>query len=70
MGKEVAGKIFSTPEELGLPPLGEDELAEARRMLAQAQARRDSIPPEERTPAAPKFYDDAAGTEYERREPS
>lgn len=65
MSKEIAGKIFSTREDLGLPPLGDEEREQALRMLAEAQAQRDAIPPEERTMASPKFYDDAAGTEFE-----
>ncbi|BDT98017.1 hypothetical protein [Nocardia sputorum] len=65
MSKEIAGKVFSTREDLGLSPLSDEEREQALRMLAEAKAQRDAIPAEERTMASPKFYDDAAGTEFE-----
>lgn len=70
MSREVAGKVFSSREELGLEPLGDEELAEAKKIFAQARADVSSTRPENRVPASRKFWDDTSGTELDpnRRE--
>ncbi|MEV6769713.1 hypothetical protein AB0N05_13900 [Nocardia sp. NPDC051030] len=70
MSKEIAGKIFTTDEELGLEPLSQDEITEAERMIAEAEARRAAVPPEKRRPASRKFWDDTSGTEFDQRRDS
>jgi hypothetical protein len=37
MSKEIAGKIFSTPEEAGVTPPTEAELARARKLFDEFQ---------------------------------
>jgi hypothetical protein len=67
VSREIAGKIFSTPEEAGVTPPTEEELAEARKMFDEFQAKVDAVAPEDRvTEVSPKFWDDTSGTEYER----
>jgi hypothetical protein len=67
LSREIAGKIFSTPEEAGVSPPTEAELARARKMFDEFQAKVDAVAPEDRvTDVSPKFWDDTSGTEYER----
>ncbi|MCV7198379.1 hypothetical protein [Mycobacterium angelicum] len=66
MSKKIAGKTFSTPEEAGVTPPSEAELAHARRLFDDFQKKVDAIAPEDRvTDVSPKFWDDTSGTEYE-----
>lgn len=66
--REIAGKIFLTPEEAGVTAPTEQELAVARRMLDEFQAKVDAVAPEDRpTEISPKFWDDISGTEYDPR---
>jgi hypothetical protein len=66
MAKKIAGKIFSTPEEAGVTRPTEAEIAHARKLFDEAQARIDSLPEEDRWTEVPKkFWDDTSGTEYE-----
>ncbi|HET9889485.1 MAG TPA: hypothetical protein VFQ42_03195 [Mycobacterium sp.] len=68
MSREIAGKIFSTPEEAGVTPPTEEELAAARKMFDEFQAKVDAVAPEDRvTDVSPKFWDDTSGTEYDAR---
>jgi hypothetical protein len=68
MSKKIAGKIFSTPEEAGVTPPTEAELARARRLFDEFQRRVDAVAPEDRVKdVSPKFWDDISGTEYEDR---
>lgn len=71
MSRKIAGKTFSTPEEAGVAPPTEAELAHARRLLDEFQRQVDAVAPEDRvTEISPKFWDDTSGTEYERRRDS
>ncbi len=66
MAEEIAGKIFSTPEEAGVTRPSKEELAEARKLFDEFQERVDQVPESERwTEISPKFWDDTSGTEYE-----
>ena len=68
MSKRIAGKIFSTPEEAGVTPPTEEELARARKAFDEFQRKVDAVAPEDRvTEISPKFWDDTSGTEYERK---
>ncbi len=68
MSREIAGKIFSTPEEAGVTPPTEEELARARKQFDEFQAKVDAVAPEDRAKeVSPKFWDDTSGTEYDRR---
>jgi hypothetical protein len=67
MSEKIAGKTFSTPEEAGVTPPTEAELAHARRLFDEFQQQVDAVAPEDRVAeVSPKFWDDVAGTEYER----
>jgi hypothetical protein len=67
VAKKIAGKTFSTPEEAGVTPPTEDELARARRLFDEFQQKVDAVAPEDRaTNVSPKFWDDTSGTEFER----
>lgn len=67
MSKKIAGKIFSTPEEAGVTPPTEEELARARRLFDEFQQEVEAVDQEDRvTEVSPKFWDDISGTEYER----
>jgi hypothetical protein len=69
MSKKIAGKIFSTPEEAGVTPPTEAELAHARKLFDEFQERRDSLTEADLwTDVSPKFWDDTSGTEYEGRQ--
>jgi hypothetical protein len=66
MSKKMAGKTFSTPEEAGITPPAEAELAHARKLFDDLQERIDRVPETERPKKiSPKFWDDTSGTEYE-----
>ncbi|MEE6179981.1 hypothetical protein [Mycobacterium sp. 050134] len=65
--KEIAGKIFLSPEEAGVPPPTKEKIERARRMFAEFQEKVDAVPDEDRpTKISPKFWDDISGTEYEK----
>jgi hypothetical protein len=66
MAEEIAGKIFSTPEEAGVTRPTEEELAHYRKLFDELQERIDRVPESERWTEVPsKFWDDTSGTEYE-----
>jgi hypothetical protein len=66
MSKKMAGKTFSTPEEAGITPPTEAELARAREIFAEVQEQMDRLPESARwTEVSPKVWDDTSGTEYE-----
>lgn len=68
MSEKIAGKIFSTPEEAGVTPPSEAELARARKLFDEFQKKVDAVSPADRaTEISPKFWDDTSGTEYEHR---
>lgn len=71
MSKRVGGRTFTTPEELGVDPPTEAELADARRILAEFRQRIDAVAPEDRVQeVSPKFWDDTSGTEFDHRQDS
>jgi hypothetical protein len=66
VSKKIAGKTFSTPEEAGVTPLTEAEIARAQILFAEFQQQVDAVPEADRvTEISPKFWDDTSGTEYE-----
>lgn len=66
MSEKIAGKIFSTPEEAGVRPPTDVELARARKAFDQFQREVDAIAPEDKIKEiSPKFWDDISGTEYD-----
>jgi hypothetical protein len=66
MSKKMAGKTFSTPEEAGVAPPTEAELAQYRKFFDELQERIDQVPEEDRLKEiSSKFWDDTSGTEYE-----
>jgi hypothetical protein len=66
MAKRIAGKIFSTPEEAGITPPTEEEIARARKLFDEFQEKIDRVPEEDRLKeVSSKFWDDTSGTEYE-----
>jgi hypothetical protein len=66
MADEIAGKIFSTPEEAGVTRPTEEELANARKQFDEFQEQIDRVPESDRwTEVSPKFWNDTSGTEYE-----
>jgi len=66
--REIAGKIFLTPEEAGTPPPSAEKLARARKLLDEFQEKVDAVAEEDRpTEISPKFWDDISGTEYDTR---
>jgi hypothetical protein len=68
VSREIAGKIFLTPEEAGATPPTEEELARARKLFDEFQKKVDAVAEEDRpTEISPKFWDDISGTEYEHR---
>jgi len=67
VSKKIAGKTFSTPEEAGVTPPTEEELARARKLFDEFQQQVEAVAQEDRvTEVSPKFWDDISGTEYER----
>jgi hypothetical protein len=68
MSKEVAGRIFSTPEEVAVTPPTETEIAHARKLFDEFQEQIDRVPEEDiPTEVSSKFFDDVSGTEFEGR---
>jgi hypothetical protein len=68
MSKKIAGRTFSTPEDAGISPPTEAELARARKSFDEFQREVDPIAPEDRVKeVSPKFWDDISGTEYDKR---
>jgi hypothetical protein len=68
MSKEVAGKIFSTPEEAGVTRPTEAEIAHARKLFDEFQEQIDRVPEADiPTEVSSKFFDDVSGTEFEGR---
>jgi hypothetical protein len=68
MSKEAAGRIFSTPEEAGVTPPTEEEIAQARKLFDEFQEQIDRVPEEDiPTEVSSKFFDDVSGTEFEGR---
>jgi hypothetical protein len=66
VAEEIAGKIFSTPEEAGVTRPTDEELANARKQFDEFQEQIDRVPEADRwTEISPKFWDDTSGTEYE-----
>jgi hypothetical protein len=66
VAEEIAGKIFSTPEEAGVTRPTAEELARYRKLFAELQERIDQVPEEDRLKEiSSKFWDDASGTDYE-----
>lgn len=66
MAKRIAGKIFSTPEEAGISPPSDEELARARQFFNEAQEKVDRLTETDHWPeVSPKFWNDMSGTEYE-----
>jgi hypothetical protein len=66
VAEEIAGRIFSTPEEAGVTPPTEAELAEARKLFDEGQKRVDALTEADYWAEIPKrFWDDMSGTEYE-----
>ncbi len=43
MSKKIAGKIFSTPEEAGMTPPTEAEIAHARKLFDEFQEQIDRV---------------------------
>jgi hypothetical protein len=48
MSKKIAGRTFSTPEDAGISPPTEAELARARKSFDEFQREVDAIAPEDR----------------------
>jgi hypothetical protein len=68
MAKEIAGRIFSTPEEADVIPPTEAEIAHARKLFDEFQEQIDRVPEADiPTEVSSKFFDDVSGTEYEGR---
>ncbi|MET8878370.1 hypothetical protein [Nocardia sp. NPDC004604] len=65
MAKKIAGKLFQTPEESGVPPFTEEETAEYLARAAAHRARMAAVPESERVELSERFHDDLSGTEYE-----
>lgn len=71
MSKRIAGKTFSTPEEAGVTPPTEEELARAQKIFDEFEQKINRVAPEDRAKdVSPKFWDDISGTEYERKQDS
>jgi hypothetical protein len=71
MSKKMAGKTFSTPEEAGVTPPTDAEVARARKMFDEFQQKVDAVKPEDRVKdVSPKFWDDISGTEYDNKQES
>ena len=68
MAEEIAGKIFWWPEEAGVTPPTDAEIAHARKLFDEFQEQIDRVP-EADIPmeVSSKFFDDVSGTEFEGR---
>jgi len=68
VSKRIAGKTFSTPEEAGVTPPTEEELAQIQKQFDEFEEKINAVAPEDRvTEVSPKFWDDISGTEYDPR---
>jgi hypothetical protein len=68
VSKRIAGKTFSTPEEAGVTPPTEEELARAQKIFDEFEQKIDAVAEEDRVKeVSPKFWDDISGTEYDPR---
>ncbi|WP_156687872.1 hypothetical protein [Mycobacterium sp. Marseille-P9652] len=68
MSREIAGKIFMTPEEAGVAPPSKEKIERARKMFDEFQKKVDAVRDEDRPKEiSPKFWDDTSGTEYDER---
>jgi hypothetical protein len=68
VSKRIAGKTFSTPEEAGVTPPTEEELAHIQKQFDEFEEKINAVAPEDRvTEVSPKFWDDISGTEYDPR---
>ncbi|WP_082968283.1 hypothetical protein [Mycobacterium scrofulaceum] len=66
MSERIAGKTFSSPEEAGVTPPTEEELAEAQRIFDEFEQKINAVAPEDRVKdVSPKFWDDISGTEFD-----
>jgi hypothetical protein len=66
MSEKIAGKIFSAPDEAGVTPPTEAEIARARKAFDEFQEQVDAVAPEDIVQhVSPKFWDDISGTEYD-----
>ncbi|WP_433729161.1 hypothetical protein ACQP0C_40950 [Nocardia sp. CA-129566] len=65
MAKRIAGKLFQTPEEAGVPPLTEEQIAEYMARANAHRAKMAAVPEEDRVELSERFHDDLSGTEYE-----
>ncbi len=66
MSKRIAGKTFSTPEEAGVTPPTEEELAQIQKQFDEFEEKINAVAPEDRVQeVSPKFWDDISGTEYD-----
>ncbi|WP_232072840.1 ADP-ribosyltransferase [Mycobacterium stomatepiae] len=64
--EKIAGKTFSTPEQAGVTPPSDTQLAHARRAFDEFQNKVDAVAPENIVQqVSPKFWDDISGTEYD-----
>jgi hypothetical protein len=68
VSKRIAGKTFSTPEEAGVTPPTEEELAHIQKQFDEFEEKINAVAPEDRVAeVSPKFWDDISGTEYDPR---
>jgi hypothetical protein len=68
VSKRIAGKTFSTPEEAGVAPPTEEELAQIQKQFDEFEEKINAVAPEDRvTEVSPKFWDDISATEYDPR---
>ena len=65
MARKVAGKIFRTAEDAGLPPLTDEEIAKYKALTEAHRAKMAAVPEEDRVDLGERFRDDLSGTEYE-----
>ena len=66
MAKKNRREKFSTPEEAGVTPPTEEELAHYRKLFDEFQEQIDRVPEADHWTEVPKkFWDDTSGTEYE-----
>ena len=49
MSEMIGGKTFSTPEELGVNPPNEAQLARAQQIFDEFERRVDAVAPEDRS---------------------
>ncbi|RFZ21225.1 hypothetical protein VIMS_00589 [Mycobacterium marinum] len=64
VSREFAGKTFYTAEEAkqsGFTPPTEEEIARARQLFNEFQAKIDEVSPDKLTEVSPKFWDGTSG---------